>query len=349
MSVGLRLAGCQPDVEPCNLEDPPDRRCEPLGLASAVVRIIAQLDLASAEAGRVQEAYPEVELVEFTAGDPPAGLNAAAFFGGYHAWDAIVPWLDAARVRWVQLSGTGADNVAPAVFEHDRIVTCARGASAVPISEWVLAAILAWAKRFPETFLSEKPKYWNFPDPKLDRVEGSTLALVGLGGIGTAIATRSLAFGVHVRALRRTDAPSPVDGVHVVRSLDELLDGADHVVIAAPATARTRHLIDAAAFARMKPGVHLVNIARGSIVDQDALRVALDDDTVAMATLDTVDPEPLPAGHWLYSHPKVRMTAHVSWYTPQLQAAAVEVLIENIGRFLRHEPLLNVVDATEGY
>jgi phosphoglycerate dehydrogenase-like enzyme len=99
----------------------------------------------------------------------------------------------------------------------------------------------------------------------------------------------------------------------------------------------------------MKTGVHLVNIARGGLVDQDALRTALDDGTVAMATLDTVDPEPLPAGHWLYSHPKVRLTAHVSWYTPDLQQAAFEILLENIGRYLKQEPLLHVVDLDEGY
>jgi phosphoglycerate dehydrogenase-like enzyme len=313
------------------------------------VRIIAQLGINTLEATRIRDVYPDVELIEFTGGEPPAGLEADAFFGGYLGWDAILAWLDAAGVRWVQLSGTGVDNVAPAVFDQDRIVTCARGASAVPISEWVMAAILAWAKRFPETFLTEPPKYWNFPNPALDRVEGSTVAIVGLGGIGAAIAKRALAFGMEVRALRRTDAPSPVAGVQVVRSLDELLPGAAHVVVAAPATARTHHLIDAAAFARMAPGVHLVNIARGSLVDQDALRIALDDGTVAQATLDTVTPEPLPEGHWLYTHPKVRMTAHVSWYTPQLQAAAVEILVENVGRYLRGEPLLHVVDPDEGY
>jgi phosphoglycerate dehydrogenase-like enzyme len=313
------------------------------------VRLIAQLGVLTAEAVRIRDTYPDVEIIEFTGGDPPAGLEADAFFGGYLGWDDILRWIDAAGVKWVQLSGTGVDNVAPAVFDHDRIVTCARGAGAVPISEWVLAAILAWAKRMPETFLSEPPKYWNFPKPALDRVEGSTLALVGLGGIGEAIATRALAFGMEVRALRRTDAPSPVEGVQIVRSLDDLLPGAQHVALAAPSTAKTRHLIDAAAFSKMTPGVHLVNIARGALVDQDALRVALDDGTVAQATLDTVTPEPLPEGHWLYSHPQVRMTAHISWYTPQLQAAAIDILIDNVGRYLRGEPLLYVVDRNEGY
>jgi phosphoglycerate dehydrogenase-like enzyme len=175
------------------------------------------------------------------------------------------------------------------------------------------------------------------------------VALVGLGGIGAAVAARALAFGMHVRALRRTHAPSPVPGVEIVRSLDDLLPDAAHVVLAAPATARTRHLIDTAAFAKMTPGVHIVNIARGTLIDQDALRLALDDGTVAMATLDTVDPEPLPAGHWLYSHPKVRLAAHISWYTPQLQATAVDILIDNIGRHQRGESLLHVVDQAEGY
>ena len=312
------------------------------------MKLVAQIRAGSPQAEQIRAQYPDVEVIELTDGDPPADLKADAFFGGYMQWDVILRWLDATEVDWVQLTGTGIDNVPSAAFDG-RTVTCARGASAIPISEWAMAALLAWAKRMPETFLSEPPKYWNFPNPPLDRIEGSRLAIVGLGGIGTAIATRALAFGMHVRALRRTDAPSPIEGVEVVTSLDALLDGADHVVLAAPATARTRHLIDADAFAKMKPGVHLVNIARGGLVDQDALRVALDDGTVAMATLDTVEPEPLPSGHWLYSHPKVRLAAHISWYTPDLQRAAFEILLENIGRYLKQEPLLHVVDLDEGY
>ncbi len=164
-----------------------------------------------------------------------------------------------------------------------------------------------------------------------------------------AVAERALAFGMHVKALRRTDAPSPIAGVEIAGSIEELVADADHVVLAAPATARTRHLLDAGVFAHVKPGVHIVNIARGALIDQDALRVALDDGRVALATLDTVDPEPLPAGHWMYEHPGVRLSAHVSWYTPALQRTAVEIFVENLGRFLRGDPLLYVVDPAEGY
>jgi phosphoglycerate dehydrogenase-like enzyme len=170
-----------------------------------------------------------------------------------------------------------------------------------------------------------------------------------LVGIGSALGERALAFGMRVVGLRRTKAPSPVAGVQIVTSLDELLAVTDHLVIAAPATPRTQHLLDRDAFAKVKPGVHIVNIARGALIDQDALHEALDDGRVAMATLDTVDPEPLPAGHWMYSHPNVRLSAHVSWYTPELLARSIEQFVDNLSRFVAGQPLLDVVDRDEGY
>jgi phosphoglycerate dehydrogenase-like enzyme len=310
------------------------------------LRVINQMGAGAA--AQIAAAHPDVEIIDFAAGDPPAGLTADVFFGGYFAWDEIERWVNATGVRWVQTSGTGVDKVPRSIYDG-RIVTCARGASAIPISEWVMAAVLAWAKKMPQTWLDEPPKHWNFPKPPLDSVAGSTLALVGLGGIGTAIARRALAFDMRVKALRRTDAASPVEGVEVVRSMPELVREADHLVLAAPATAKTTHLVNAEVFEQVKAGVHLVNIARGALVDQDALRAALDDDRVAMATLDTVDPEPLPAGHWLYEHPKVRLSAHVSWYEPELQKAAMEIFVDNLGRFARGEELREVVDPDEGY
>jgi phosphoglycerate dehydrogenase-like enzyme len=299
-------------------------------------------------AEKVRDRHPDVDVVAVTREPPPAGLRADVFFGGYGNWETMLPWIEAAGVRWVQMSGTGADKVPPELFAG-RVVTCARGASAGPISEWVMGAVLAQAKRFPQTWLHDVPRHWNFPTPAMDVVEGRTLGLVGLGGIGAAVARRALPFGMRVVALRRTDTPSPVDGVEVVKTLDDVLAVADHLVLAAPATPRTQHLLDADAFAKVKPGVHIVNIARGALVDQDALRAALDDGRVATATLDTVDPEPLPAGHWMYSHPNVRVSAHVSWYTPDLLAVSIEQFLENLDRYLARQPLADLVDPDEGY
>jgi phosphoglycerate dehydrogenase-like enzyme len=246
----------------------------------------------------------------------------------------------------VHLAGTGIDSYPRELFDG-RVVTNARGASAIPIAEFVLAAMLALEKRLPDTWISEPPEHWNFAS--LGWLNTRTLGLVGLGGIGVAIAERALPFGMRVRALRRRPEPSPVEGVEVVGSLEELLPEADHVVLAAPATLRTRHIINADALTLVKPGVHLVNIARGALVDQDALREALDDGRVAMATLDTVEPEPLPEGHWLYSHPKVRLSAHVSWASPAGMDRTLELFLDNLRRYAAGEPVQDVVDPDEGY
>ncbi len=310
------------------------------------ITVINQMGPAVAEAVR---ALDGVETIDFGPGDPPDGLRADVFFGGYAGWETPLRWIEAGGVRWVQLSGTGVDSVPAALYDGGRTVTCARGASAVPISEWVMAALLAWAKRFPDIFLHEPPKHWNFPAPAFEPVAGRTLAILGMGGIGAAVAERALPFGMKVKAMRRTAAPSPVAGVEMVTTIEDLVADADHLVLCAPATARTRHVIDAGVFARVKPGLHIVNIARGSLIDQDALCVALDDGRVAMATLDTVSPEPLPAGHWMYAHPQVRVAAHVSWYNPTMLGEAIAIFVDNLGRFVRGEPLRHVVDPVEGY
>jgi phosphoglycerate dehydrogenase-like enzyme len=152
-----------------------------------------------------------------------------------------------------------------------------------------------------------------------------------------------------VVAFRRTTAPQPLPGVEVAGELGEVLERADHLVIAAPATTETRHLIGAPAFAAMKAGVHLVNVARGSLVDQDALRVALDDGRVARASLDTVDPEPLPEGHWLFTHPSVRLSPHVSWSAPSTMHRTLGLFVENLRRFRANEELSGRVDPLARY
>ena len=221
------------------------------------------------------------------------------------------------------------------------------GASAVPISEWVLAAMLAFEQRLPDVWLSAPPKRWHFAD--LGGLHGRTLGLVGLGGIGTAIAERARPFGMRIVALRRTTAPSEIAGVEIVTALDDVLAVADHLVLAAPATPATRHLLDTAALERVKPGVHIVNIARGSLVDQDALRIAVDDGRVARASLDTVTPEPLPAGHWMYDHPRVRLSAHVSWCSPDMLSSLYDSFVTNLGHRLAGRPLEGTVDVAAGY
>ncbi|MEZ4290453.1 MAG: NAD(P)-dependent oxidoreductase [Myxococcota bacterium] len=299
-----------------------------------------------AHLGALPAARPDLEWIEVPASGPVAAAAPFDVLLTPPYGTPNLPALLAQGVRWVHAYGTGVDGFPFGVL-GDVPLTCSRGASATAISEWVMAVLLAAEKRLPEIWLSAPPERWYMAE--LGSLAGRRLALVGFGGIARAIARRALPFEMSIRALRRTRAPSPIPEVELVTDLEALLDGADHVVLAAPETPATRRMIDDAAFAAMKPGVHLVNVARGPLVDHDALRRALDGGRVGLATLDCVEPEPLPEGHWLYAHPRVRLSPHVSWCAPASRGGLVEPFLENVERFLRGEPLVNRVDPGEGY
>lgn len=252
-------------------------------------------------------------------------------------------------VRWVQTMGTGVDAF-PVERVGDRTLACSRGASAVMISEWVLAHMLAAVKSIPGEWLDAPPAGgWNSTRARIRGLAGETVVIVGTGGIGSRIARLCLAFEMRVVGVRRRDLPAPVEGMEMSTDLRGAVADADHLVIAAPATAATRHLVDADVLAAAKPGLHLVNIARGTLVDQDALRRALDDGQVSLASLDTVDPEPLPEGHWLYDHERVRLTPHTSWAGPGAMTAMVAAFVTNYHHYRAGEPLEGVVDPAHGY
>ncbi|MEO5840603.1 MAG: NAD(P)-dependent oxidoreductase [Acidimicrobiales bacterium] len=250
-------------------------------------------------------------------------------------------------VQWVHLIGTGVDRFPLDLLRADVTLTCSRGGSAIAIAEWSLTMMLAFEKRLPHSWFDAPPERWFEAD--LGTLYGKTLAIVGLGGIGERTAALARPFDMRVKALRRSLRPADTDGLEVVATLAEVLDGADHVVIAAPLTNETRHLIDGEAIGSMKPGVHIVNIARGGLIDHDALRAALDSGHVARASLDTVEPEPLPDGHWIYSHPGVRLSPHISWSMPQAQGLLVDTFRENLRRYVDGRELANVVDVQLGY
>jgi len=182
-------------------------------------------------------------------------------------------------------------------------------------------------------------------------LDGRTLLVVGLGGIGTEIARRGHGFGMRVLGIRRSDDPGP-DFVERVGKPDELaafLAEADVVALAVPLTAETEGMIDATALAAMRPGGYLLNIARGQVVDQDALLAALRSGQLAGAGLDVTDPEPLPPDHQLWRQPNVVITPHIASRAELTTERGQALLVENLRRFGAGEPLLNVVDKRAGY
>jgi phosphoglycerate dehydrogenase-like enzyme len=289
---------------------------------------------------RIRQRVPGVEVVDISGGLPD-GVRGEVVYGGRGPASAAAM---AGGVRWVQLVGTGIDGLAPEIRAAP-VLTSARGAGAVAISEYVIAAMAAFARGFPENWLDRPPEHWGFQRART--LAGATLALYGFGGIGQRIAMIALSMEMEVLALRRRPDRSPVQGVEMVATLGDLVRAADHLVLAAPATEATRQAVGTATLAQAKPGLHLVNIARGSLVDQEALRGALDDGTVARASLDVTDPEPLPADHWMYGHPQVFLTPHSSWVGPTMEAS-VDFFCDNLVRYLAGDPLEGVV-GDQGY
>src|ERR1700722_3951383 len=216
-----------------------------------------------AVAERVMTAYPDAEVVRIKRDEPVDGdLAGDVLLASVGSKDLIAPL--ARRVTWVHVFGTGIDWLPPEVFEAT-VVTCSRGGSAIAISEFVLAAMLSFEKQLPE--LWDRPPAQVFGPAELGGLHGRHLGLVGLGGIATAVATRALAFGMSVRAVRRHPGASPVAGVEMA-TREDIFRQADHLVLAAPATSETHHLIGRDTTGQLKAGVHLVNIARGSLIDQ---------------------------------------------------------------------------------
>jgi phosphoglycerate dehydrogenase-like enzyme len=242
-------------------------------------------------------------------------------------------------LEWIQLATSGFDFYPKWLFDSP-LVTTARGVSADAIAEFALAAIFSSAKRIPDIWI-QRSDQWR--QTVLDPIAGSTLGLFGFGAIGQALAGRAIALGMRVRALRRTSTPLGVPGVERASSIEDLFSSSDHVVLAAPATETTQHIVNAHVLRHSKPGLHLINIARGSLIDQPALLAALDDGHVRLATLDVTVPEPLPDGHPLYTHPRVRLSPHTSPTSPDTYERLIRKFRQALSDYTAQRPLADTV------
>jgi phosphoglycerate dehydrogenase-like enzyme len=243
-------------------------------------------------------------------------------------------------LRWVQIPGAGADAYPKWLLEH-HLVTTGRGLNSAPIAEFAMANVLAQAKRIPAAWIR---RHEDWRKVTMDTVAGKVLGLLGIGSVGTEIARRALAFEMRVIAFRQSADKPMLDGVTRAASLDDLLGAADHLVLAAPYTPDTHHIIGRAALAKVKRGVHLINVARGGLIDQDALLEALDSGQVGVASLDVTEPEPLPANHPLYTHPQVNLSPHVAWNSPGTLDRLVQKFNENLARLIAGHPLIDVAN-----
>ncbi|GGZ30859.1 NAD(P)-dependent oxidoreductase [Asticcacaulis endophyticus] len=249
------------------------------------------------------------------------------------------------RLKWVYSASTGVDYYPKWLLEAP-LVTCGRGVAADEIADYIISAIYHRAKDLEGARVRSLSEWRQIP---LGRVTGSTIGIIGFGAIGQEVARRVIALGANVTAVRRRDQASPVVGVTLLGSISEVVASADHILLALPGTPATQKVINRAVLAHAKPTAHLINIARGSVLDQDALLEALDSGRLAYATLDVTDPEPLPEGHRLYTHSKVRLTPHISSNYLVVRHRLLEKVANDIALFTRGETPSDVVDAAAGY
>ncbi len=249
------------------------------------------------------------------------------------------------RTRWVQLPHAGVERWTSAGLITREPVWCsAAGAYGPQVAEHALALMLAGARRLQ---VAARATTWDRQPGRL--FAGSTVALVGFGGIGRCLLPMLDPFGCRVLAV--TDS-GPVDGVErtVARSsYREVLTDADHVVLLAALTPQTRGMIGAAELDAMRDDAWLVNVGRGGLVDTAALVDALSSGSIGGAALDVTDPEPLPDGHPLWTLPNALITPHVANPPEAHDAALAARVSDNVRRFAAGEPLLGVIDPDAGF
>jgi len=295
----------------------------------------------------------------------PADLDVAWFSTPAEACaaiaDAEIAWVDmqptalvadairagGPALRWVTTIYAGLDAFPlPLLAERGVTVTNGSGINAVAVAEYAIMAMLVAAKRYDRVVRAQDAREWPRDAPGKVELAGTRALVVGYGTIGRAIGERLAAFGVEVTGVTR----SGWDGTLARDSWRARLSEADWLVLAAPSTGETRAMIGAAELAAMKPGAWLVNIARGDMVDQDALVAALRAGRIGGAFLDPTDPEPLPADHPLWTAPDCLLSMHLSGRSQTTMfARGAALFLDNLAARRAGRPMRNVVDLDAGY
>ncbi len=259
-------------------------------------------------------------------------------------------WPQVRALRWVHAGWAGVDRLLfPELVASDVVLTRSAGIYGSSLAEYALAAMLFFAKRIPELVANQRARTWRKVGPS--DLRGKTLGIVGLGDVGMALAEKAKALGMRVIGLRRTggEAPPCVDRLLPLDGLAELLAAADYLVVCTPLTAQSRGLIGERELGLLKPGAVLVNIARGGIVNEQALLAALHSGRLGGAAVDVFEQEPLPPDSPFYDAPNLLISPHSMDAVPGWEDRVVGLFVENFRRYVAGEPLLHVVDKRRGY
>jgi phosphoglycerate dehydrogenase-like enzyme len=265
-------------------------------------------------------------------------------------------WVDqCASLKWVQLASAGADHILRGGLLDRRpnvVLTTASGIHEVPISEHILALILHFSRKLHVAVRGQARHIWE--DYQADEACGKTVCLIGYGPIARRTAALCSALGMRVLCVRASipaqeAGDGPIERFFPLRDLNAALADSHYVVVAAPRTPHSEGMIGRAQFEAMKPQAILINISRGALVDEQALIEALREGRIAGAGLDVFQEEPLPEHSPLWDMSNVLITPHKAGSTPHYGRRVTDLFCDNLSRYLRGQPLNNMVDPKRGY
>ncbi len=313
-------------------------------------RIVVQ-NLMPARLAELKRVAPDIEFIPAkTAADAAKAVSDADAVLGFCTAEIVKA---GKNLRWIALSHTGVErDLNPELISSQIVLTNTQRLFGPNVADQGFALLLALTRGVREVLPAEvRDAAWQKPQSQQTELNGKTMLVIGLGGIGTQISRRAHAFGMRVRAIdpKEMERPSFVFSLDKPAKLMELLPQADVVVVACPLTAETRGMIGTAQLQAMKKSAYLINIARGGIVQTPALVAALERKQIAGAGMDVTDPEPLPAGHPLWKLPTVVISPHLGGQSEEARDRQWRLWRENVRRFVAGEPLLCVVDKAKGY
>ncbi len=304
----------------------------------------------------VRRRWPEMRVVHLPNYERlEAELPDTQIFVGYSIRPQQLPW--ARQLKWIHSTAAGVAQLTyPALRESGILVTNASGVHSIPIAEHVIGMMLSLSRKFPEAFRHQQNHRWAQQEiwdakPHPGELHGAVFLLIGLGAIGKEIARRAQAFGMNIQAVTRSGSGDNflAAKIYPATQLESALAQADYIVVAAPETPATNKLLGARQFAAMKPTAFVINVARGSIIDEAALAAALEQNKIAGAALDVAAEEPLPPESPLWRLDKILITPHLAAASEHLWPRQTDLLLRNLDLWFAGKELINRVDFERGY
>lgn len=314
--------------------------------------VLSTAAIGSRHVDRMKDEFPELEFRVFDCLEPARASFPDAEILLTYGEDLTPQHVnELKRLKWVYVISAGVERVPLAEFEQRGvIVTNARGIHATPMAEYALGMMLAMARRMPEFYANQRCRLWD-RTIRVTELCGKTVGIIGTGAIGKEIARKAAAFDMRVIGLNT--GGSPVGGFEAVYpspQLHALLNQSDYVVICVPLTGLTRGFIGRAELDAMKPTGILINIARGAVIDENELVLALRQGSIGGACLDVCEMEPLPASSPLWELPNALLTPHISGRSPMYIERAMELFYRNYPMFRAgRTDLQNRIQASKGY